>query len=543
MSLQSPPRCPSMAISRRVLNTTAGWRARTDVASRPLPRFFIHQGECDGCNSSDVRQALRHRIGDATLEDSIDFTLAQHLADMPLMEALLKHAQRTDNEDDAEWHILDVTPFTSFIVGSVGLLGGMAAHYKRMGRLARSLSTNRAWKASKPFLVLQPFYIMERVLGRELGNAIRLRARTIVATSDKSAKSIKGNEGYSKVFLHALEVPYVASSELATWARSCAHQSGDADRTAKRERGLVAASVGGATIKLATPTLLASCDTHDRDGQVTAPSRHGFMFHGDMGRFDFGARAAVRDIAPHLIAPTSFSDARLTRSKELQQVRESSSDVLKLNATWGQYDWFRTSSRGSSKAMLASRMCFAPQGDTMTSRRAFDSLASGCVPVIVKNIGNSRTELALGNLPFHHTINWQSIAFFLLPRSSTLGDRDQPIRGPKVQCRIGEAAWLSARYNNTRLISRMRRDAVRAFKAHMDVWGNPAGVADAVLREMAYILDEPPRRDLVSFGQPFKKLGPNEYHGLNAHLPPAHLLRAPEIETQELAIKIDAGVA
>ena len=334
----------------------------------------------------------------------------------------------------------------------------------------------------------------------------------------------------------------MASPELAAWARACAHQSGNADRTAKRERSLAAASVGGATIKLATPTLLASCDTHDQDGQMTAPSsRHGFMFHGDMGRFDFGARAAVRDIAPHLIAPTSFSAARLTRAPELQQVRESSSDVL--NATRGQYDWYRTSSRGSSKAMLASSMCFAPQGDTMTSRRLFDSLAGGCVPVIVKNIGNSRTELALGNLPFHHTISWQSIAFFLLPRSSTLADRDQPVAGPKVQCRVGEAAWLSARYNNTRLISRMRRDAVRAFEAHMDVWGRPAGVADAVLREMAYILDEPPRRNLVTFGQPFKKLDPKAYHGLNAHFPPAHLLRAPDNETQELAIRTDAGVA
>ena len=179
----------------------------------------------------------------------------------------------------------------------------------------------------------------------------------------------------------------------------------------------------------------------------------------------------------------------------------------------------------------------------MTSRRLFDSLAGGCVPVIVKNIGNSRTELALGNLPFHHTISWQSIAFFLLPRSSTLADRDQPVAGPKVQCRVGEAAWLSARYNNTRLISRMRRDAVRAFEAHMDVWGRPAGVADAVLREMAYILDEPPRRNLVTFGQPFKKLDPKAYHSLNAHFPPGHLLRAPDNETQELAIRTDAGVA
>lgn len=533
-------RCASnMVISRRVLNTTAGWRARTDLSSRPLPRFFVHQAECDGCTSANVRQVLREKIGDGALEESVEFTFAQHLADMPLMEALLKHARRTYDEARADWHILDATPFTSYIVGSVGLLGGTAAHYQRMERLARSLSTNRAWNSAAPFLVLQPFYIMERVLGRELGKAILLRkARTIVATSDRSAKHLKGNEGYAEVFLQALEVPYLASPELAAWARACApvpdeRSRGEARLQMQRERGPAAASAAGSTTKRpVAPRLLASCDMHGRDASVSQ-HRHGFMFHGDMGRFDYGARASVRDIAPHLTAPTSFSDARLTRDPQLQrQGRESSS-----NTTRGQYDWYRTKSKASSKATLASSMCFVPQGDTMTSRRLFDSLAGGCVPVIVKNVGNSRTELALGNLPFHHSISWQSIAFFLLPRSVVLSDREQPVSsGPKVQCRVEEAAWLSARHNDTRLLSRMRRDAVLAFLAHLDVWGRPTGVADAVLREMAYI--EPPRRDLLSFGQPFKKL--KEGYALNAHLPPAHLLRAPQAEMQELALRSDA---
>ena len=544
-----PGRCPSnLVISRRVLNTTAGWRARTDLSSRPLPRFFVHQAECDGCTSANVRQALREKIGDGALEESVEFTYAQHLADMPLMEALLKHARRTYDEARAEWHILDATPFTSYIVGSVGLLGGTAEHYRRMERLARSLSTNRAWNSAAPFLVLQPFYIMERVLGRELGKAILLRkARTIVATSDRSAKHLRGNEGYAEVFLQALEVPYLASPELAAWARACApvpdeRRRGEARLQLQRERGPAAASAAGSTTKRpVAPRLLASCDMRDRDGQAAASvsqHRHGFMFHGDMGRFDYGARASVRDIAPHLSAPTSFSDARLTRDSRVPQLeqlgRESSS-----NTTRGQYDWYRTKSKASSKVTLASSMCFAPQGDTMTSRRLFDSLAGGCVPVIVKNVGTSRTELALGNLPFHHSINWQSIALFLLPRGAVLSDREQPVSsGPKVQCRVEEAEWLSARHNDTRLLSRMRRDAILAFLAHLDVWGRPTGVADALLREMAYI--EPPRRDLLTFGQPFKKL--RDGYALNAHLPPAHLLREPQAEMQELALRSDAGM-
>mmetsp|Transcript_36972 Transcript_36972/g.110126 ORF Transcript_36972/g.110126 Transcript_36972/m.110126 type:complete len:106 (+) Transcript_36972:1077-1394(+) len=37
--------------------------------------------------------------------------------------------------------------------------------------------------------------------------------------------------------------------------------------------------------------------------------------------------------------------------------------------------------------MGESALCFSPQGDMMTTRRLFDALASGCVPVLMKSIG------------------------------------------------------------------------------------------------------------------------------------------------------------
>ena len=104
-----------------------------------------------------------------------------------------------------------------------------------------------------------------------------------------------------------------------------------------------------------------------------------------------------------------------------------------------------------------------------------------CVPIVLKTLGNTRTDLALGNLPFHHSVNWQAFSFFLLPRSLQQSDQAGATRQPaRIKCRREEAAWINARYTNPSLLNRMRRDAVLAFHAHMDVLGNPAGVASAV---------------------------------------------------------------
>ena len=42
----------------------------------------------------------------------------------------------------------------------------------------------------------------------------------------------------------------------------------------------------------------------------------------------------------------------------------------------------------TSRALLEASVCFTPQGDIMSSRRLFDALAAGCVPVTIKSIGN-----------------------------------------------------------------------------------------------------------------------------------------------------------
>jgi len=133
-------------------------------------------------------------------------------------------------------------------------------------------------------------------------------------------------------------------------------------------------------------------------------------------------------------------------------------------------------------------LCFSPQGDMMTTRRLFDALASGCVPVLMKSIGNAPRLWLLGSNPFHHSIDWRSIGLFLAPRSVNLGERDATGKATGKQigdrhypkgCRAEEAAWLDAKHDNKSLIRGLREQGRDAFRAHLDVEFHPRGVAEA----------------------------------------------------------------
>ena len=64
----------------------------------------------------------------------------------------------------------------------------------------------------------------------------------------------------------------------------------------------------------------------------------------------------------------------------------------------------------TARAMRDSLFCVVPAGDTLTSRRLFDALAAGCVPLILRPSAWQLTQ----HLPFPHTIRWESIAVFMV---------------------------------------------------------------------------------------------------------------------------------
>lgn len=57
--------------------------------------------------------------------------------------------------------------------------------------------------------------------------------------------------------------------------------------------------------------------------------------------------------------------------------------------------------------LSSSQFCLCPRGDTMSSRRLFDAVAAGCIPVL------SRSQTGLGNLPFISSMDYAEFAFVL----------------------------------------------------------------------------------------------------------------------------------
>ena len=140
----------------------------------------------------------------------------------------------------------------------------------------------------------------------------------------------------------------------------------------------------------------------------------------------------------------------------------------------------------TSRALLEASVCFTPQGDIMSSRRLFDALAAGCVPVTIKSIGNSAREIILGNVPFYHSIDWREIGFWYAPRGVSRGEQPGTLRNHG--CRRDEAAWLDAQHDDVVRMERVRRNGQAAFAATMDLEFNPRGVVDALLQELPYVV-------------------------------------------------------
>ena len=75
------------------------------------------------------------------------------------------------------------------------------------------------------------------------------------------------------------------------------------------------------------------------------------------------------------------------------------------------------------QGMLSSIFCLVPEGDTSTSRRLFDALAAGCIPIVIADFYGGKEgylptqrpgDRAMeANLPFTNLVDWARIAIFV----------------------------------------------------------------------------------------------------------------------------------
>lgn len=101
-----------------------------------------------------------------------------------------------------------------------------------------------------------------------------------------------------------------------------------------------------------------------------------------------------------------------------------------------------------ARNILKSKFCLVLHGDSATSRRLFDALAAGCVPVVIND------HLATkGNLPLFPWLPWGRVAVFvpeqyLVSKAACVAEalRAMPSRQYRDLLRHGEAAWRELAY-------------------------------------------------------------------------------------------------
>ena len=192
----------------------------------------------------------------------------------------------------------------------------------------------------------------------------------------------------------------------------------------------------------------------------------------------------------------------------------------------------------TADAMRSARLCMVPSGDTPTSRRLYDALAAGASPSSVGDRSlcwprscQPGSKSASHSLPFPRTVNWPDVVVAYSPQyvspSRTKRSERSVLRGMSLnktvwqicrsekqrgmnesascrnrrggmkvtreayanatsegteKCRQLEAEWLESRASAN--WSHQLGQRALAACAHLDVEGNPVGVADAFLREV-----------------------------------------------------------
>ena len=375
------------------------------------------------------REALSNlSAAHGSLDDALPADLSAHLFDSDLLDALRHHTCTHAPSLPAQKlvHIIDAPIYASFVVARVGMLGGIPGHVERMERLRAVLARLLSSSEDGDTLLVMPYWNVAAALTPGLLKLFCHRRDVILGTIESRIPdmmiSIKTNA--IGCFRRTVTLPYRA------------HFLAD-------QRAVV------------------------EDG-AQAPRRHiGLMFHGspvnDKGRqrHDRSNLHALENEGA--LRETQF-DIKLSKSVGLATTQNENLVTIMHNTI----DAYRNSS-----------ICLVPEGDTVTSRRLFDVLATGCVPLILR----THIDRFLLDLPFPKSVLWhaglQGYRGATQLRSQILFFSLWPTELNAT------AAWLQHILGDKQTLDSMRAAGQLAFRNWLSYRHNVSGVADALVTELA----------------------------------------------------------
>ena len=370
--------------------------ARPDTTCTP---FYLNE---DGAFDMSILQACWEHAHELTpnsrqVDNRVNPERAQHVSDLHLLQQLRSHPARVWDPNSTKLHFTGLTPLISLYVSEWEIPCPTGnSHASRMQLASQQLSAELNQLGplqDRIYVIINSHYGTQKALGDiyHLMATEKGRRHLLYANSDLSFSRPWNDDvdGWRNLDLtpNHLTIPYVATSVID----DAAHDPS------------------------------TTCDPSRRDVS--------FFFAGTMRRSGNGA-----------------GRAHLLRAMELVDPDHSLIvDLVSRNSwvtTYG--DWSRQVNSYSSR-LLRSRFCIVPAGDTATSRRLYDAMSAGCVPVFLGpfldndvDIGGKNAPSSIGgidphsgqnNLPFRGVLNWSAMVMFAGSMSCAL---ENTFAGAKV---------------------------------------------------------------------------------------------------------------
>lgn len=203
--------------------------------------------------------------------------------------------------------------------------------------------------------------------------------------------------------------------------------------------------------------------------ETVSKKNFSFMFHGSMNRrFSGSERNILSALGKHL--PNSSIESFEFDTASGQPLNE----IIHHTAS----------------VALQTSFCFVPEGDTVTSRRLFDALAVGCIPVVLADLEKFQRSIV-----FPSSVDWSQVALF----------------GGKLECieqnMDSFAAWLLNLLEVQRrftaslpsLFNDIRKLGMTSFQKFLS-FGEDGGqdIVSALLLELDVVLSETTNKQISS---------------------------------------------
>ena len=389
-ALSQPP-LALKAAAARCLPSIGTWQ-QPQGALAPAPHsFYLDEGA--GLNMSDVHACLDAELDECqcSYDDLFTPNQAEHMGDLHLLRQLRVHPARVSRPADALVHLTGITPSTSLFASQTGkcVRNRTHSHAFRMQRAAIALATRLAnAPPNRRYVIVSSTPACSQAFTEPLLKVIRANLHRVVV----------GMDG----LVHASGRPTAAHRD--GWISYCGH---DVDLSAAMLTVPYVASTRLDAAVRRAGSGRAFCDARQKRGVHTS-----FMFAGNMHREGAGS---LRSLTMHRMAAAGLRALIVDHNFKSNMTIAANTEMAEALAL----------------RMLASRACLVPEGDTPGSRRLFDALAAGCLPVY---LGDAKKMLS-DNLPFTSSIDWRSIVLFAGNMSCLLANKEAGA--------LALAEWLS----------------------------------------------------------------------------------------------------